>query len=50
MVDAYKFFDQTGVNAYNLIASIGVVVLAVGIILTLVNAVLSRTGGRRGGS
>jgi heme/copper-type cytochrome/quinol oxidase subunit 1 len=28
VVDAYKFFDGTGVNAYNLIASIGAFVLA----------------------
>ena len=42
VVDAYKFFDGTGVNAYNLIASIGAFVLAAGILMTLVNAILSR--------
>ena len=42
VIDAYKFFDGTGVTAYNLIASIGVFVLFVGILLTLVNAILSR--------
>ncbi len=45
VVDAYKFFDGTGVNAYNLIATIGVFILGAGIVMTLVNAVLSREGG-----
>jgi heme/copper-type cytochrome/quinol oxidase subunit 1 len=49
VVDAYKFFDGTGVNTYNLIASIGAFVLATGIVLTLVNAILSRNGGARAG-
>ena len=49
VIDAYKFFDSTGVNAYNLIASIGVLVLAVGILLTLVNAIFSREGGPEAG-
>jgi cytochrome c oxidase subunit 1 len=49
VVDAYKFFDGTGVNAYNLIASIGTFVLAIGIVLTLVNAILSRTNGAEAG-
>ncbi len=45
VIDAYKFFDSTGVNAYNMIASIGTFILAAGIILTLVNAIFSRTEG-----
>ena len=45
VIDAYKFFDGTGVNTYNLIASIGAFVLAIGIVMTLVNAILSRTAG-----
>jgi heme/copper-type cytochrome/quinol oxidase subunit 1 len=45
VVDAYKFFDGTGVSAYNLIATIGAFILAAGIIMTLVNAILSREGG-----
>ncbi len=49
VVDAYKFFDGTGVNAYNLIASIGALILATGILLTILNAILSRTGGARAG-
>jgi heme/copper-type cytochrome/quinol oxidase subunit 1 len=49
VVDAYKFFDGTGVNAYNMIASIGAFVLAIGVVLTLVNAILSRTNGAEAG-
>lgn len=48
-VDAYKFFGGTGVDAYNLIASLGVLVLAAGIVMTLVNALLSREGGTPAG-
>jgi heme/copper-type cytochrome/quinol oxidase subunit 1 len=49
VVDAYKFFDGTGVSAENLIATIGAFVLAIGILLTLANAMLSRGGGARAG-
>jgi len=49
VIDTYKFFDGTGVNAYNLIASIGTLVLATGIVLTLANALLSRNGGPAAG-
>jgi heme/copper-type cytochrome/quinol oxidase subunit 1 len=49
VVDAYKFFDHTGVNAYNLIASIDSFVLAAGIIVTLVNAIGSRLNGPEAG-
>jgi cytochrome c oxidase subunit 1 len=49
VVDAYKFFDGTGVGTDNLIATIGSFVLAIGIILTLVNAIASRTNGARAG-
>ncbi len=49
VADAYKFFDGTGVNADNLIASIGTLILATGILLTIVNAIVSRTGGARAG-
>ncbi len=45
VVDAYKFFDHTGVNAYNLIATIGSFVLALGIVLNLINAVTSLKSG-----
>ena len=37
------------VNAYNLIASIGAFVLAIGIVMTLVNAILSRDRGAEAG-
>jgi heme/copper-type cytochrome/quinol oxidase subunit 1 len=49
VIDAYKFFDHTGVNAYNLIASIGAFVLAAGIVMTLVNAIGSRVNGPEAG-
>jgi heme/copper-type cytochrome/quinol oxidase subunit 1 len=49
VIDAYKFFDGTGVNAYNLIASIGTLVLAIGIVMTLVNAIQSRVNGPEAG-
>jgi heme/copper-type cytochrome/quinol oxidase subunit 1 len=49
VIDAYKFFDGTGVNAYNLIASIGSLVLAAGVVMTLVNAILSRVSGPEAG-
>jgi heme/copper-type cytochrome/quinol oxidase subunit 1 len=49
VVDAYKYFDSTGVDGYNLIATIGAFVLAAGIIVTLANAIVSRTGGAEAG-
>jgi cytochrome c oxidase subunit 1 len=49
VIDAYKFFDGSGVSAYNLIASIGTLVLAAGIAMTLVNAILSRLNGPEAG-
>jgi len=49
VVDAYKFFSGTGVSTENLIATIGAFVLAIGILLTLANAIVSRSGGARAG-
>jgi heme/copper-type cytochrome/quinol oxidase subunit 1 len=49
VVDAYKFFNHTGVNFYNLLSSIGVLILFVGIVLILTNAVASIKGGARAG-
>ncbi len=49
VVDAYKFFDGTGVSGYNLVASIGTLILAIGIVMTLANALLSRNGGPEAG-
>jgi cytochrome c oxidase subunit I len=49
VIDAYKFFEGTGVGTWNLIASIGTFVLAIGIILTLVNAITSRVNGPEAG-
>jgi cytochrome c oxidase subunit 1 len=49
VVDAYKYFDDTGVTAYNVIATIGVLILAVGILLTILNAIFSRENGPEAG-
>jgi heme/copper-type cytochrome/quinol oxidase subunit 1 len=49
VADAYKFFDNGGLNAYNLVASIGALILVAGIVMTLVNAVLSRANGPEAG-
>jgi len=49
VIDAYKFFDGTGVNGYNLIATIGAFILAAGILMTLANAILSRSSGTAAG-
>jgi cytochrome c oxidase subunit I len=46
-IDTYKFFAGTGVSADNLIATIGIFVLALGIVLTLANAAISLRSGRR---
>jgi heme/copper-type cytochrome/quinol oxidase subunit 1 len=49
VVDAYKFFNHTGVNFYNLVSSIGALILFVGVILVLANAVASIKGGAKAG-
>jgi heme/copper-type cytochrome/quinol oxidase subunit 1 len=49
VIDAYKYFDETGVDGYNLVATIGTFILAVGIVMTLVNAILSRESGPEAG-
>jgi cytochrome c oxidase subunit I len=49
VIDAYKYFGGTGVSTWNLIASIGAFVLAIGIILTVVNAISSRHNGPEAG-
>jgi heme/copper-type cytochrome/quinol oxidase subunit 1 len=46
VIDAYKFFGGNGsLDAYNLIATIGTFILAIGILMTVANAILSREGG-----
>jgi cytochrome c oxidase subunit 1 len=45
VVDAYKYFDSADVTAYNVIATIGVLILFVGVLLTILNAIFSRTNG-----
>jgi len=49
VVDAYKYFDDTGVTGYNVVASIGVLILLVGILLTILNAIFSRENGPEAG-
>jgi cytochrome c oxidase subunit 1 len=49
VVDAYKYFDTADVTAYNVISSIGVLILFVGILLTILNAIFSRTNGPSAG-
>jgi cytochrome c oxidase subunit I len=49
VVDTYKFYSGSGVSAENLIASIGALILAAGIVLSLVNALTSLRGGPEAG-
>jgi heme/copper-type cytochrome/quinol oxidase subunit 1 len=49
VVDGYKYFDDLGVGGYNLVATIGAFILAIGIVLTLANAVLSLRSGAPAG-
>jgi heme/copper-type cytochrome/quinol oxidase subunit 1 len=49
VIDAYKFFNDSDLNAYNLTAMIGAFVLTAGIVLTVANAILSREGGAPAG-
>ena len=44
-VDVFKYFEDTGVDGYNLIASIGAFVLVLGILLELGNAAYSCNNG-----
>jgi heme/copper-type cytochrome/quinol oxidase subunit 1 len=49
VIDAYKYFKTSDVTAYNVISSIGIVILFVGALLTIVNAIFSRTNGPAAG-
>lgn len=44
-VDIYKFYEGTGVDAYNVIASIGALILVIGIFVELANAAYSWNNG-----
>jgi heme/copper-type cytochrome/quinol oxidase subunit 1 len=44
-VGIYKFYEGTGLDGYNLVASIAVFVMAVGVVTELANAALSFSGG-----
>lgn len=49
VVDAYKYFESDDVTLYNVLSSIGVLILFVGVLLTVVNAIFSRTNGPAAG-
>lgn len=49
VVDAYKYYSDLGVSGYNLVATIGAFVLALGIVLALANLVLSLRSGVHAG-
>jgi len=49
VVDVYKFYSGTGVSGYNLVATIGAFVLALGIVVALANVVFSLRSGVRAG-
>jgi heme/copper-type cytochrome/quinol oxidase subunit 1 len=49
VVDAYKYFDGDGVTAYNVVATIGVIVLFAGLLMTICNAIFSRVNGAAAG-
>jgi cytochrome c oxidase subunit I len=46
----YDYSEQLDVGIYNLISSIGAFILAVGVIVTVVNALISLKSGRRAGN
>jgi heme/copper-type cytochrome/quinol oxidase subunit 1 len=48
-VDVYKYFDTGNLGVFNLISSLGSLVLAAGIVLTLANVYTSVHGGARAG-
>jgi heme/copper-type cytochrome/quinol oxidase subunit 1 len=48
-VDVYKFYGGTGMSAYNLLGSLGAFALALGIVLTLINAASSYSRGAPAG-
>ena len=48
-VDVYKYYADTGMSTYNLLSSLGAFTLALGIILTLINAAASYNNGTPAG-
>jgi cytochrome c oxidase subunit I len=48
-VDAFQYFEGSGLAGYNLVASLGAFVLAVGVLLQLANVAYSYANGRRAG-
>ena len=49
VADAYKFFNHTGVNFWNLLSTIGAFILFAGVVLTVVNVLASKENGARAG-
>jgi cytochrome c oxidase subunit I len=46
----YDYSDQLDVTVYNLISTIGAFILGVGVIVTVVNVLVSLKGGKRAGN
>jgi cytochrome c oxidase subunit I len=46
----YYYDDSLGVGTYNLISTIGAFILAIGVLVTVVNALVSIKNGRRAGN
>jgi len=49
VIDAYKYYAGEGMSGWNLVSTIGSLLLLLGIVLALLNAIFSRTGGPRAG-
>jgi heme/copper-type cytochrome/quinol oxidase subunit 1 len=46
----YDYSDDLGVSVYNLISTIGAFILAIGVLVTLINVVVSLRSGKRAGN
>ncbi len=49
VVDAYKYFSGNGLTGYNVVATIGVLILFAGLLMTILNAIFSRVNGPAAG-
>jgi cytochrome c oxidase subunit 1 len=49
VVDAYKYFSGSGLTGYNVVATIGVLILFAGLLMTILNAIFSRVNGPAAG-
>jgi heme/copper-type cytochrome/quinol oxidase subunit 1 len=48
-VDIYKYYEGMGLDTYNMLSTIGLFILVAGIMITLLNAVLSVSRGVKAG-